>query len=190
MISCYLSDHLVFKRMKELNLDDTRLTDYKLKTLAPLIVRFKTVKIGGKQDYTQAGLEELRLFMEHVNGLADDRRLEDEEVITPVIKSEKVLLKRLEIVETKSKIAVTDFTWVNEEVKGIENEDEKSLMVNELANMIPCLNSLVLDGFLRETAARPVNSIIGRKEECILNILQINLQAKPKKVDFGKCGKG
>ena len=34
-------------------------------------------------------------------------------------------------------------------------------MVNELANMIPCLNSLVLDGFLRETAARPVNSIIG-----------------------------
>ena len=161
IISCYLSDHLVFKRMKELNLDDTRLTDYKLKTLAPLIVRFKTVKIGGKQDYTQAGLEELRLFMEHVNGLADDRRLEDEEVITPVIKSEKVLLKRLEIVETKSKIAVTDFTWVNEEVKGIENEDEKSLMVNELANMIPCLNSLVLDGFLRETAARPVNSIIG-----------------------------
>ena len=148
--------------MKELNLDDTRLTDYKMKTLAPLIVRFKTVKIGGKQDYTQAGLEELRLFMEHVNGLAADRRLEDEEeVITPVIKSEKVLLKRLEIIETKSKIAVTDFTWVNEEVKGIENEDEKSLMVNELANMIPCLNSLVLDGFLRETAARPVNSIIG-----------------------------
>ena len=103
--------------MKELNLDDTRLTDYKMKTLAPLIVRFKTVKIGGKQDYTQAGLEELRLFMEHVNGLAADRKLEDEEeVITPVIKSEKVLLKRLEIIETKSKIAVTDFTWVNEEV--------------------------------------------------------------------------
>ena len=103
------------KRMKELNLDDTRLTDNKLKTLAPLIVRFKTVKIGGKQDYTQAGLEELRLFMEHVNGLAADTGLE-EEVITPIIKSEKVLLKRLEIVETKSKIAVTDFTWVNEEV--------------------------------------------------------------------------
>ena len=101
--------------MKELNLDDTRLTDNKLKTLAPLIVRFKTVKIGGKQDYTQAGLEELRLFMEHVNGLAADMRSE-EEVITPVIKSEKVLLNRLEIKETKSKIAVTDFTWVNEEV--------------------------------------------------------------------------
>ena len=103
------------KRMKELNLDDTRLTDNKLKTLAPLIVRFKSVKIGGKQDYTQAGLEELRLFMEHVNGLAADTGFE-EEVITPIIKSEKVLLKRLEIVETKSKIAVTDFTWVNEEV--------------------------------------------------------------------------
>ena len=106
---------LITNRMKELNLDDTRLTDNKLKTLAPLIVRFKTVKIGGKQDYTQAGLEELRLFMEHVNGLAADMRSE-EEVITPVIKSEKVLLNKLEIKETKSKIAVTDFTWVNEEV--------------------------------------------------------------------------
>ena len=102
--------------MKDLNLDDTRLTDNKLKTLAPLIVRFKTVKIGGKQDYTQAGLEELRLFMEHVNGLAAHMKSEEEEVITPVIKSEKVLLNRLEIKETKSKIAVTDFTWVNEEV--------------------------------------------------------------------------
>ena len=52
--------------MKELNLDDTRLTDDKLKTLAPLIVRFKTVKIGGKQDYGQRGLEELKLYMEQV----------------------------------------------------------------------------------------------------------------------------
>ena len=106
--------------MKELNLDDTRLTDNKLKTLAPLIVRFKTVKIGGKQDYTQAGLEELRLFMEHVNGLAAHMKSEEKEVITPVIKSEKVLLNRLEIKETKSKIAVTDFTWVNEEVGSLE----------------------------------------------------------------------
>ena len=53
--------------MKELNLDDTRLTDDKLKTLAPLIVRFKTVKIGGKQDYGQRGLEELKLYMEQVH---------------------------------------------------------------------------------------------------------------------------
>ena len=52
--------------MKELNLDDTRLTDDKMRTLAPLIVRFKTVKIGGKQDYGQKGLEELRLYMEQV----------------------------------------------------------------------------------------------------------------------------
>ena len=56
----------VIQRMKELNLDDTRLTDDKLKTLAPLIVRFKTVKIGGKQDYGQRGLEELKLYMEQV----------------------------------------------------------------------------------------------------------------------------
>ena len=57
---------LFFSRMKELNLDDTRLTDDKMRTLAPLIVRFKTVKIGGKQDYGQKGLEELRLYMEQV----------------------------------------------------------------------------------------------------------------------------
>ena len=88
-----------------------------------------------------------------------------EDDINPVIKSEKVLMKRLEIKLTKSKIGVTDFTWVNEEVKGIENEDEKSLMVNELSNMIPYLNSLVLDGFLRESAAKPVNSIIGKTKE-------------------------
>ena len=56
----------LIQRMKELNLDDTRLTDDKLKTLAPLIVRFKTVKIGGKQDYGQRGLEELKLYMEQV----------------------------------------------------------------------------------------------------------------------------
>ena len=86
----------------------------------------------------------------------------DEEVL-PVIKSEKIFMRRLEIKQTKSKIGVTDFTWVNEEVKGIENEDEKSLMVNELSNMIPYLNSLILDGFLRESAAKPVNSIIGNR---------------------------
>ena len=57
-------------------------------------------------------------------------------------------------------------TWVNnKEVKGIENEDEKSLMVNELANMIPYLNTLVLDGFLRESAVKPVNNIIGKTKE-------------------------
>ena len=38
-------------KMKELNLDDSRLTDEKMQSLAPLIVRFHTVKIGGKQDY-------------------------------------------------------------------------------------------------------------------------------------------
>ena len=149
-------------RMKELNLDDTRLTDEKMKILAPLLVRFRTIKIGGKQDYGQAGLEELRLYMEHVNGLPSNTF---EDSVQPVVKSEKVLLKRLEIKQTKSKIGVTDFTWVNEEVKGIETEDEKSLMVNELAHMIPYLSSIVLDGFLRESAAKPVNSIIGRSKE-------------------------
>ena len=149
-------------RMKALNLDDTMLTDEKLRNLAPLVVRFKTVKIGGKQDYGQKGLKELRIYMEHVNGLPNSG-FEDE--IIPVLKSEKVLLKKLEIKQTKSKIGVTDFTWVNEEVKGIENEDEKSLMVNELSHMIPYLTSIVLDGFLRESAAKPVNSIIGKTKE-------------------------
>ncbi len=50
------------------------------------------------------------------------------------------MLKRLEIRSTKSKIGVTDLTWVNEEVKDIEKEDEKSLVVNEIALMIPYLN--------------------------------------------------
>jgi hypothetical protein len=56
------------------------------------------------------------------------------------------MLRRLEIKQAKSKIGVTDLTWFNEEVKGIENEDEKSLMVNELANMIRYIDTLVLDG--------------------------------------------
>ena len=99
--------------------------------------------------------------MEQVNGLAQV----GEEDIVPVIKSEKVLLRKLEIKQTKSKIGMTDFTWVNEEVKGIEKEDEKSLMVNELSNMIPYLHSLVLDGFLREPAAKPVNNMIGKTKE-------------------------
>ena len=128
--------------------------------LAP--VRFKCLKVGGKQDYGQRGLEELRLYMEQVNGLP---QIGFDEDIVPVIKSEKVLLRKLEIKQTKSKIGMTDFTWVNEEVKGIENEDEKSLMVNELSNMIPYLHSLVLDGFLRETAAKPVNNMIGKTKE-------------------------
>ena len=149
-------------RMRELNLDDSRLTDDKLKSLAPLIVRFKTVKIGGKQDYGLRGLEELRLYMEQVNGLP---HVNFDEEIVPLVKSEKIMLRRLEIKQTKSKIGVTDLTWVNEEVKGIENEDEKSLMVNELANMIPYLNTLVLDGFLRESAVKPVNNIIGKTKE-------------------------
>ena len=32
----------------------------------------------------------------------------------------------------------------------IDQEDEKSQVVNEIAKMIPFLNSLVLDGFLRD----------------------------------------
>jgi hypothetical protein len=58
----------------------------------------------------------------------------------PFIKKDKIMLKRLEIRSTKSKIGVTDLTWVNEEVKDIEKEDEKSLVVNEIALMIPYLN--------------------------------------------------
>jgi len=58
----------------------------------------------------------------------------------PLIKKDKIMLKRLEIRSTKSKIAVTDLTWVNEEVKDIEKEDEKSLVVNEIALMISYLN--------------------------------------------------
>jgi hypothetical protein len=55
-------------KMRELNLDDSRLTDEKMRTLAPLVVRFRTVKIGGKQDYGVKGLEELRHYMEQIKG--------------------------------------------------------------------------------------------------------------------------
>jgi hypothetical protein len=143
-------------------LDDSRLTDDKMKSLAPLMVKLKTVKIGGKQDYGQRGLEELRLYMEQVNGLP---HVNFDEEIVPLVKSEKIMLRRLEIKQAKSKIGVTDLTWVNEELKGIENEDEKSLMVNELANMIPYLNTLVLDGFLNKSAVKPFNNIIGKTKE-------------------------
>ena len=37
-----------------------------------------------------------------------------------MIKKDKIMLKRLEIKSTKSKIGVTNLTWVNEEVKEIE----------------------------------------------------------------------
>jgi hypothetical protein len=66
--------------------------------------------------------------------------LELEPDSVPLVKKDKIMLKRLEIRSTKSKIGVTDLTWVNEEVKDIEKEDEKSLVVNEIALMIPYLN--------------------------------------------------
>ena len=59
------------------------------------------------------------------------------------------MLRRLEIKSTKSKIGVTNLTWVNEEVKEIEKEDEKSMIVNEIALMVPYLSSLTLDVLLR-----------------------------------------
>jgi len=148
-------------KMKELNLNDSRLTDDKLKSLAPLIVRFNIVKIGGKQDYGKRGLEELRMYMEKLNGLPQD--IFDQEYV-PLIKSEKIMLRQIEIKQNKSKKGVTDLTWVNEEVKGIEHEDEKTLMVNELSNMIPYLKTLILDGFLRESAVKPVSNIIGKNK--------------------------
>ena len=43
-----------------------RLTDAKLKTLVPLMVRFRTVKIGGKQDYGVKGIQDLRMYMEEL----------------------------------------------------------------------------------------------------------------------------
>ena len=46
-------------------------------------------------------------------------------------------------------MGVTNLTWVNEEVKEIEKEDEKSMIVNEIALMVPYLSYLTLDGFLR-----------------------------------------
>ena len=122
-------------KMRELNLNDSRLTDEKLRCLAPLIVRFKIVKIGGKQDYTRRGLEQLRVYMEKLNG--GPQIVEEEQVQS--IKCDKIMLRELEIKQSKSKKGVTDLTWVNEEVKGIEHEDQKTLMVNELANMIPYL---------------------------------------------------
>jgi len=140
-------------KMRELNLNDSRLTDDKLKSLAPLIVRFNIVKFGGKQDYGKKGLEELRMYMEKVNGLPQDTL--DQEYV-PLIKSEKIMLRQIEIKQSKSKKGVTDLTWVNEEVKGIEHEDDRTLMVNELANLIPYLNILILDGFLRESAVKHI----------------------------------
>ena len=142
--------------MRVLNLDDSRLTDEKLKTLAPLIVRFNTVILGGKQDYGEQGLEQLRLYMEHVYG-SQPVAMDDE--IVPLVKCEKILLRRLEIKQSKAKKGVTDLTWVNEEVKGFEHEDEKTLMVNELAHMIPYLTTLILDGFLREIRKNKENQL-------------------------------
>merc|ERR1711892_133852 len=143
-------------RMRVLNLDDSRLTDEKLKTLAPLIVRFHAVTIGGKQDFGEEGLEQLRLYMEHVYG-SQPVAMDDE--IVPLVKCEKILLRRLEIKQSRAKKGVTDLTWVNEEVKGFEHEDEKTLMVNELAHMIPYLTTLILDGFLREIRKNKENQL-------------------------------
>ena len=108
--------------MRELNLNDSRLTDQKVKTLAPLVVRFRTVKIGGKQDYGVKGLKEIRLYMEQIKGVG---KLNGEADVMPLIKKDKIMLKKLEIKSTKSKMGVTNLTWVNEEVKEIEKERYK-----------------------------------------------------------------
>ena len=173
-------------KMRELNLDDSRLTDEKMRSLAPLIVRFHTVKIGGKQDYGERGLQELRSYMEGIQGPVTNS---SEDEIVPLVKSEKIMLRRLEIKQSKSRIGVTDLTWVNEEVKGIENEDEKALMTNELANMIPYLSTLILDGFLRESVVKPVNSMIGRNKENSLWVFwqKLNLMDHMEKLSLRDC---
>ena len=88
-------------KMRELNLNDSRLTDEKLKCLTPLIVKFKSVKIGGKLDYSKKGLEELRLYMEKLIGPQPQLTGENEHV--PLIKCERILLRQLEIKQSKSK---------------------------------------------------------------------------------------
>jgi len=153
--------------MRELNLNDSRLTDNKLKILAPLVVRFRTVKIGGKQDYGVKGLEELRLYMEQIKGVPQS----EQDAAHHLIRKDKITLKKLEIKSTKSKMGVTNLTWVNEEVKEIEKEDEKGLVVNEISQLIPFLNSLVLDGFLRESAVKPVSNMMGLHKENSLHSL-------------------
>jgi len=65
-------------------------------------------------------------------------------------------------------MGVTNLTWVNEEVKEIEKEDEKSMIVNEIAHMVPYLSSLTLDGFLRESAVKPVSNMMGLNKEYLL----------------------
>merc|ERR1719219_2541937 len=87
-------------KMRELNLNDSRLTDEKLRCLAPLIVKFRTVKMGGKQDYGRLGLEDLRLYMKRLMGEGE-------------VRSDKVMLRQVEIKQANAKKAVTDLTWVN-----------------------------------------------------------------------------
>ena len=176
-------------KMRELNLNDSRLTDEKLNCLTPLIVRFRSVKIGGKQDYSKKGLEDLRLYMEKLIGFPQPGLTGDQEHV-PLIKSERIMLRQLEIKQSKSKKGVTDLTWVNEEVKGIEHEDERTMMVNELANMIPYLKTLILDGFLRESAVKPVNTIIGKNRETQFSQLwqKLNFVTHLEMLSLRDCG--
>ena len=79
--------------------------------MTPLIVRFKSVKIGGKQDYTKKGLEDLRLYMEKLIGPQPQLTGEQEHV--PLIKCERIMLRQLEIKLSKSKKGVTNHHTAN-----------------------------------------------------------------------------
>eukprot|EP00092_Neocalanus_flemingeri_P014096 GFUD01015205.1.p1 GENE.GFUD01015205.1~~GFUD01015205.1.p1 ORF type:complete len:1185 (+),score=225.12 GFUD01015205.1:258-3557(+) len=112
----------------ELNMNDTRLTDSYLEIMVPMASRFKMLKIGGEQQFTEDGLEK---FTKHLRKHGN-----------------KSKLKRLEMHGTK----VENFQVVKkaaEEFDAFEGMTEKIHLINGISDMLPYLQEVSLNGFLK-----------------------------------------
>jgi len=181
---------------KTLNLNNAMLTDKKLIALGPLIAKFHTVQLGGKQEFTKEGFQNLCKSWvirpdteEQENGGFLGSKIKN--IFNPISSCDNgLLLKRLELKSNrqqnlnlspeqiykdrdercgkKIKKKILDLSWVAEEMEDSKKVDERYGLLKELATLIPCLHELVLDGFLKVEIKVEIPGIFDNDDIAIL----------------------
>ena len=126
-----LSQNSMGNERKELNMNDTELSDEKLQIIAPMIAIFHMVKLGGKQNYSSKGLEKIRDY---------------------AIKSNK--LERLEIHGTARARNFQFATKVKEEIdKFEEGANDMDKFLDGVAKLFSVVKEVSLDNLLDKFSA-------------------------------------
>eukprot|EP00092_Neocalanus_flemingeri_P018840 GFUD01020399.1.p1 GENE.GFUD01020399.1~~GFUD01020399.1.p1 ORF type:complete len:473 (+),score=90.54 GFUD01020399.1:157-1419(+) len=115
----------------ELNMNDMRLNDSKLKILVPMASKFHTLKIGGEQHITKNGLETLRNYLCQSDNKSKLRRLE---MHGTKVKSIQVVKKAIE------------------EVDAFEGKEEKIELIDGISELLPYLQEVSLNRLLKYSA--------------------------------------